>query len=157
MARNPLFATLALVAGLCLTLACSLVSPEASFAVTHPQELTGGRPQCTECHTTDVAKGPQKPFASFDHTLAFVKDHKYAATADRQTCAVCHAPTFCNDCHAGQAPMKPALKLSDSPERVVPHRGDYLTLHKIEGRLDPSSCFKCHGRANNDKCRVCHR
>ncbi len=157
MTHKPLFAALATVLGLSLMLACSLVSPEASFAAAHPQELPGGRPMCTECHTTDVAKGPMKPFASFDHTLGFVKDHKFPATADRQTCAVCHATSFCNDCHAGKAPLKPALKISDSPERAVPHRGDFLTLHKIEGRLDPSSCFKCHGRANNGKCQVCHR
>lgn len=157
MTRKFLFQGLALMLGLATFLACSLISPEASYPITHPQELSAGRPQCTECHSTEVAKGALKPFAAFDHSEAFVKDHRYAATADRNTCAVCHAPTFCNDCHAGKAPLKPARMLGDRPDRESPHRGDFLTLHKIEGRLDPSSCFKCHGRANNGKCQICHR
>jgi hypothetical protein len=27
----------------------------------------------------------------------------------------------------------------------------------IEGKIDPTSCYRCHGRANNEKCIVCHR
>jgi hypothetical protein len=157
MTRKSILQVLGLVLGLGFLLACGLVSPEASFAATHPQELGPGRPMCSECHSTDVAKGALKPYSTFDHTPAFVKDHRFPANQDSTTCAACHAPSFCVDCHGGKVPMKPATKLSDRPDREAPHRGDFLTQHKIEGKLDPSSCYRCHGRANNDLCRACHR
>ena len=157
MARKTALKVFAAVLGLGVLMACSLISPEASFARTHPQELGAGRPVCSECHTTDVSKGALKPYAAFDHTVGFVKDHRFQANQDNNTCASCHAQSFCSDCHGGKAPMKPATRLSDRPDRAAPHRGDYMTLHRIEGKMDPSSCFKCHGRANNDKCQACHR
>ena len=157
MARKRVLQILGLVLGFGMLVACGLVSPEASFAATHPEGLGAGKPVCSECHSNDVAKGALKPYATFDHTTTFVKDHKFQANQDRNTCAACHAQSFCVDCHGGKVPMKPAIRLSDSPERMAPHRGDYLTLHKMEGKIDPSSCYACHGRANNDKCRACHR
>jgi hypothetical protein len=157
MARKTVLQVLGIVLGLGVLMACSLISPETSFAATHPEGLGAGRPMCSDCHSTDVSKGALKPYASFDHTGTFVKDHKYQANQDANTCAACHATSFCTDCHGGKVPMKPALKLSDRPDRDTPHRGDYLTMHKMDGKMDPSSCYTCHGRANNDKCRACHR
>ena len=116
MARNIVIKMLSIVLGLGALMACSLISPETSFAPTHPQELSAGRPMCSECHSTDVAKGALKPYASFDHTPAFVKDHKFQANQDPNTCASCHAQSFCADCHGGKVPMKPAVKLSDRPD-----------------------------------------
>ena len=157
MARKTVLQALGIALGLGVLMACSLISPETSYAASHPEGLGAGKPICSECHTTDVAKGALKPYASFDHTPTFVKDHKFQANQDANTCATCHAPSFCVDCHGGKVPMKPATKLSNRPDRFAPHRGDYLTLHKIEGKMDPSACYTCHGRANNDKCRACHR
>lgn len=157
MARKTVLKVLGAVLGLGVLAACSLVSPETSFAATHPQQLGAGRPMCSECHGTDVATGALKPYASFDHTPAFVKSHKYQANQDVNTCASCHAQSFCVDCHGGKVPMKPSIRFGDRPDRDVPHRGDYLTLHKLEGKLDPSACYTCHGRANNEKCAACHR
>lgn len=157
MARKTILQVLGMVLGLGMLMACGLVSPEASFAATHPAGLGAGRPSCSECHSNDVSKGALKPYATFDHTPAFVQNHKAQANQDMNTCATCHAQSFCVDCHGAKVPMKPAIKLSGSPDRMAPHRGDFLTLHKIEGKLDPSSCYSCHGRANNDKCRACHR
>lgn len=157
MARRSLLMTLGIVLGLGVLMACSLISPTTSFAPTHPQELGAGRPMCSECHSTDVATGPLKAYATFDHTTTFVKDHRFQANQDANTCAACHAQSFCNDCHGGKVPMKPATQLSDRPDRMSPHRGDFMTLHKIEGKMDPSSCYRCHGRANNEKCVMCHK
>jgi len=151
------FALLAVALGLGLLSACALVSPEASFAPTHPQELPQGRPTCSECHGTERVKSTQKQFAAFDHTPTFVKNHKFAANQDPGTCAACHAPAFCSDCHGGKTAMLPSVKLADRPDREMPHRGNYLTMHRIDGKVDPTSCFKCHGRANNEKCSACHK
>lgn len=154
--RTSLLALAATLAMGLLT-ACSMLSAEKSFAPSHPEALGKGRPSCSECHTNETMKGGFRTYASFDHTSAFVKDHKAAANQDSGTCASCHAPSFCADCHGGKVAMKPATKLSDRPERMSPHRGNYLVLHKLEGKMDPTGCFKCHGRGNNDKCAACHR
>ena len=68
-----------------------------------------------------------------------------------------HHTISCADCHGGKTAMLPSTKLGDRPDRMSPHRGDYLTLHRIDGRVDPTSCYECHGRANNDKCTACHK
>jgi hypothetical protein len=157
MTRKTVLKVLGLVLGLGVLMACGLVSPEASFAPTHPQELGPGRPSCSECHSTDLSKGALKPYATFDHTANFVKDHRFQASQDSNTCASCHAQSFCADCHGGKVAMKPSTLYGDRPDRPMPHRGDYMTLHKMDGKADPSSCYTCHGRANNDKCIACHR
>jgi len=157
MARNSIFKIVGVALGLGFLMACSLISPETSFAATHPQELGAGRPICSECHSSDVAKGAQKPYAAFDHTPTFVKDHRFQANQDSNTCAACHAQSFCADCHGGKVPMKPSTRFSDRPDLQSPHRGDFMAQHRIEGKMDPSSCYACHGRANNEKCAACHR
>jgi hypothetical protein len=53
--------------------------------------------------------------------------------------------------------MKPSTRYGNRPDREFQHRGNYITLHKIEGKLDPASCYRCHGRANNERCIACHR
>ena len=153
--RNALL-SLAITLGLGVLTACGMLSTEKSFAATHPQELGAGRPQCSTCHE-DELKGALKTYASFDHSPKFVKDHRLQAGQDANVCATCHAQSFCSDCHAGKTVMTPSTKLSDRPDRMTPHKGNYLTMHRIDGKIDPTSCFKCHGRANNDKCTTCHR
>lgn len=157
MTVKNLLAAAALAASLGVSAACSLFSPETSMAPTHPEALPAGRPLCTECHEGNQLKGALKPYASFDHTVTFVKDHRFAAGRDAQVCGVCHAQSFCADCHAGKTELKPSVKLGNRPDRELPHRGDFLTLHRIEGKIDPTSCYKCHGRANNEKCMTCHK
>jgi hypothetical protein len=40
----------------------------------------------------------------------------------------------------------------------MPHRGDYVTRHRIDGRIDPTACFRCHGSPKRAKlCASCHR
>lgn len=148
---------LVLIAGLLSVSACShLISSESSLPASHPEALGEGRVNCSECHE-DQIKGILKPYASFRHTPVFVSDHRLYAGTDGRLCSVCHATSFCNDCHARQLEIKPSTKLGNRPDRELIHRGDYLTRHQIEGKVDPSSCYRCHGRANNDICITCHR
>jgi hypothetical protein len=137
--------------------ACALFSPETSIAPSHPEALPQGRPICADCHEGQILKGALKPYAAYNHTATFVKEHRFAAARDGQLCAVCHAVSFCNDCHAAKTEIKPSTKLGDRPDRELIHRGDFLTRHRIEGKIDPSGCYACHGRANNEKCVSCHR
>lgn len=155
MIRRSAFALMIAVALGVLT-ACGLLAPEATFTSRH-QPLPEGRPQCTTCHEQEVHAGSGKTYQAFDHTADFAVNHKVVALQDANTCAACHAPSFCSDCHAGKGIVAPAVKLGNRPDRRTPHKAGYLSLHQIDGKIDPTGCFKCHGRANNGSCRACHR
>ena len=153
-AMIPAFA----LAALLLTLAaCAQLQALPSLPASHPEALVVGQQvDCSECHD-DQAKGTLKAIPVFSHTRAFVKNHRFYAANDDRLCATCHKVSFCTDCHTNQVEMKPSLKYGNRPDREMPHRGNFLTLHKIEGKLDPASCYRCHGRANNERCVACHR
>ncbi|MBI5740791.1 MAG: cytochrome C [Nitrospirae bacterium] len=118
-----------------------------SLQKTHPVEVE--KPVCSQCHTDQ--------YAAMEHTTDFSVRHKFYATQRQQACNLCHRESFCNDCHANKEELKPSDKYKDAPERFLPHRGDYLTQHMIDGKINPAMCFKCHGRKNNERCRACHR
>jgi hypothetical protein len=40
---------------------------------------------------------------------------------------------------------------------LMPHRGDYLGQHPIDGRVDPGSCVRCHGNRNDGACIGSHK
>ena len=120
----------------------------ASIATQHPVEVTGF-PICSDCHTDARA--------ALDHTSDYAARHRFYAEQQSGTCQVCHKESFCSDCHTHKDELKPSDKYKDSPERTLPHRGDYLNQHKIDGRINPASCMKCHGRSNNERCLTCHR
>lgn len=119
-----------------------------SVAAWHPVEVPYP-PMCSDCHADDRA--------AMDHTSDFSTRHKFYASQTEKTCGVCHKESFCSDCHAHVEELKPSDKYKDSPERALPHRGDYITQHQIDGRINPASCFPCHGRQNNERCKACHR
>ena len=114
------------------------------------------RPRCTECHADDQSAA-LKPINIFNHSSGFIRDHRFYAMQNDLMCRACHRPTYCADCHASKGTLKPSLKHFDAPERASPHRGNYLTQHRIDGRIDPTPCFRCHGRQNNAVCQRCHR
>jgi hypothetical protein len=148
---------LLLLLGLILTqAACTGMKPSQGLPVHHPEALANGQQvNCLECHE-DQAKGTLKSPGTFSHTQSFVKNHRFYAGDDR-LCATCHQGSFCTDCHTNKIEMKPSTLYGNRPDRELPHRGNYQTLHKIEGKLDPASCYRCHGRGNNDRCVACHR
>lgn len=143
--KNKISIMLILLA-LCFLHACANTS---SVARIHP-EAVKGLVDCTECHSDS--------WGAMNHqAVDFYKKHRFYAGTSRQACAACHQESFCIDCHAHKEEIKPSDKFADSPERSLPHRGDYLSQHKIDGRVNPASCVKCHGRQNNERCVSCHR
>ena len=118
-----------------------------SMATWHPVEVPA-LPMCSDCHTDARA--------ALDHTVDFPERHRFYAEQTRM-CSVCHKESFCSDCHAHKEELKPSDKYQDSPERTLPHRGDYINQHKIDGQINPAACMKCHGRTNNERCLACHR
>ncbi len=155
MRRNA-FAIVAGAVALAMLTGCSMVSQTDSVPPKHPEELPAGRVDCLECHD-DVSTGALKPYKSFRHSLVFIQQHAMYATQGQNLCSSCHAPAFCQTCHARKEELKPNVKMGDRPDRLLPHRGDYIVQHRIDGRLDPGSCFRCHGNKNDAQCRACHR
>jgi hypothetical protein len=135
-------AVLVLFAGL---YACATTE---SIGRVHPFEVPSP-PMCSECHDDERA--------SLNHTADYDRRHKYYAVQQKRICNLCHKESFCTDCHANKEELKPSDKFKDAPGRFLPHRGDYLTQHRIDGRINPAPCLKCHGRNNNARCKACHR
>ena len=121
----------------------------------HPEELTREDTDCLECHDNDLT-GTLKPYGTFRHTNTFLLNHGGYARQGQDLCNTCHGEPICLECHATNDPLTPALKRGDRPDRDLPHRGDYITQHRIDARIDPGSCVKCHGNRNDGKCVQCH-
>ncbi len=127
--------------------ACATTS---SIERKHPVEVST-RPICSDCHDDWRS--------SMDHSAEYINRHKYDAAQQHQTCEICHTESFCADCHAHKEEIKSSDKYINQPDRSLsmPHPGDYISQHRIDGKINAASCFPCHGRQNNARCIVCHR
>ena len=136
---------------------CAQMKTLPGLPASHPETLAiGQQVNCSECHE-DQQKGTMKAFNAYNHSKSFVKNHRFYAASDDRLCVTCHKSSFCTDCHTNQVEMKPSTRYGDRPDRDMQHRGNFITMHKIEGKLDPASCYRCHGRANNERCVACHK
>lgn len=155
MTKHKILAALMMAALLALLAACAALDSGRSLLFTHPSaEDLGAKPKtCSDCHEgTDPV-----PFARFNHTPFFADNHRQEAYQYEQTCRGCHQPSFCSDCHATRVELKPSIRNSTDTDRRMPHRGDYLSRHRIDGRMDPVSCFRCHGNPKTARtCAPCH-
>ena len=147
----------ALCAWLCLCLyilfACAVPEERDSIPVAHPDEV-GRNELCTECHETEE---DSIIFERYDHTVYFSNKHGHEASRSARVCNMCHQQSFCNDCHVTRTGLKPSIKNQTGTYRRMPHRGDYLTRHRIDGRIDPIPCFRCHGNPKSSQtCVRCH-
>jgi len=136
--------------------ACAALDSGLNFPARHQTAADlGEKPKlCTNCHE---ARGEKLAFGSFNHTATWLQSHRQQAIQHEAVCSMCHQTSYCNDCHATRVELKPSLKNQDKTYRQMPHRGDYLSRHRIDGRVDPTSCFRCHGNPKTAKtCVRCH-
>jgi hypothetical protein len=155
--RSLKLALLAVTGVLAIAASCARMKTIPGLPASHPEALAVGQQvSCAECHE-DQQKGTMKAFDAFSHTKSFVKSHRFYAASDDRLCSTCHKGSFCNDCHTNKVEMKPSTMYGNRPDREMQHRGNFMTMHKIEGKLDPASCYRCHGRTNNERCVACHR
>lgn len=151
-------AVLASVALLSLFIvACSSLRTGYMVPATHPPlfEMGERRVYCVRCHGYEKDR---IDFEKFNHTPYFTDNHRVTGSQDQRVCAMCHATSFCNTCHiTPSADLKPSARYPTETYRRFQHRGDYLSRHMVEGRIDPSSCFRCHGNPRSARtCAPCH-
>lgn len=162
--RSLAGAAFPLFLGLCVLLAlgglgapgCAALSPRAVVPATHPEEVARGPVDCGECHEPGLT-GALKPYGEFRHTAVFVVRHGAYALRGQDLCASCHPDPFCLSCHPFRSGLAPDIRRGDRPDLSAPHRGDYLSQHPLDARVDPGSCLRCHGRAGNRTCARCHK
>lgn len=137
--------------------ACAALKGSYNVPAAHPEQLPKGRPTCSaeSCHGVT---NEGLPYWRFDHTVSFAEGvHRNEAYQQGRVCGMCHEQKFCNDCHVTRSELKPSDRNPSDTYRVYPHRGDYLTRHRIDARVDPMPCFRCHGNPKSSKaCTPCH-
>ena len=124
--------------------------------LSHPADAGLGKrpPICTDCHK---AKDENFNWQRFNHDPYFGDNHRQQAYQNSRVCNMCHQQSYCNDCHATRVELKPSEKNQTATYRRSPHRGDWLARHRIEGRLDPTSCIRCHRNPKSAAtCAPCH-
>src|SRR6056297_584607 len=156
MANKRILSILTLLAILLLVAACAGLQSSFVPPASHPSEADMGMPLkvCTDCHD---ARGEYVAFERYIHTADFGDNHRSQAYQGEAICAMCHQTSFCNDCHATRVELKPSIRNPEKTYRSMQHRGDYLSRHRIDGRLDPTSCIRCHGNPKSaESCVRCH-
>ncbi len=136
--------------------ACAALDSGRDLPTKHvsPAVLGFNPTNCTDCHD---ARDEKLPFGDFVHTATWGQTHRLRAGQNEAVCAMCHQTSFCNDCHNTGSELTPSLKNQADTYRQMPHRGDYLSRHRIDGRVDPTSCFRCHGNPKSAQtCAACH-
>ena len=109
---------------------------------------------CLDCHE---ARDEKLAFGDFVHSANWLQSHRQRAYQNEAVCTMCHQASYCNDCHANRVELKPSVKNPTDTFRQTQHRGDYLSRHRIDGRVDPTSCFRCHGNPKSAQtCVACH-
>jgi hypothetical protein len=156
MMRKHIWTALPLTLLLLGLAACAALDSGLDLPLRHlSADDLGEQPKtCTNCHD---ARGEKFAFGNFNHTATWGQNHRQQAYQQEAVCAMCHQTSFCNDCHATRVELKPSLKNQTDTKRQMPHRGDYLSRHRIDGRVDPTSCFRCHGNPKSAQtCARCH-
>jgi hypothetical protein len=104
---------------------------------------------CRSCHPTAaglsdcaVCHGPGETRRPISHQPQWLSLHGAAAHADEQSCANCHTPMDCEDCHAG--------------DNVRPrsHTLNYVFEHAVDARANALDCATCH--VDQTFCSDCH-
>jgi hypothetical protein len=136
--------------------ACAALDSGRDLATQHESvaDLGQSTSNCLACHEA----GDEKlAFGDFVHTPNWLEGHRQRAYQSEAVCAMCHQQSYCSDCHATRTELKSSIKNQTSTGRQMQHRGDYLTRHRIDGRIDPTSCFRCHGNPKSAQtCVACH-
>jgi nitrate reductase cytochrome c-type subunit len=137
-----------------LLFACGMAEKRYTLPDQHPEIDTKGGADCLECHEQEDGT---IVFANFTHTPNWAQTHRFRTYQNEAVCSMCHRQSFCNECHTTRVELKPSIFRQADTYRKMPHRGDYLSRHRIDARIDPTACFRCHGNPKSSQtCAPCH-
>lgn len=154
MTNKKLLVLCASILTVALVVACAAIQSGYAPPPRHPEEEGEDLRYCTECHDSEEAV---IPYAKFNHSMFFADNHRQVAGRYGDVCSSCHRGSFCSDCHGVGIELKPSIKNQTENYRRMPHRGDYLSRHSIDGRINPTGCYRCHGNPKSSQtCRSCH-
>ncbi len=103
----------------------------------NPQAGNTAPDRCAICHL-DV-----REIEPANHNYDWTARHMVFAKADSESCAECHQPRFCQDCHNRR----------DQTVRSV-HDTNVRFTHGIEARANPMRCGECHTTGFCQRCHV---
>ncbi|MCS7224584.1 MAG: cytochrome b N-terminal domain-containing protein [Armatimonadetes bacterium] len=117
-------------------------NPEDNACTTcHAQQF------CTNCHQERARPlSHQSPDYLWKGSVASRKGRgksghaREALQKGSASCATCHQPFFCTNCHG----------------LPLPHGKNFLSIHSKEGAQNPSLCQRCHGWEDQE-CAQCHQ
>ncbi|MDH5492764.1 MAG: hypothetical protein OEY14_12495 [Myxococcales bacterium] len=116
----------------------------------HAEELDALR--CDRCHS-DLHRYRMDDLDFVRHAPGFLRRHGGMARADEALCTACHEPSHCSNCHAPSTGIPLELVEPPAALRDFVHRGDFISRHPMEARLERGTCQRCHGVAF---CEGCH-
>lgn len=109
--------------------------------------------KCDQCHRR-MTEWKDKPFAVFNHDGDFLGRHGRLARGEKMVCQHCHDDDTCAECHSTLQATTPAQRFAWDVSKPHVHRGDFVTRHAIEARLDRMACYSCH---QSRECSECHQ
>jgi len=136
--------------------ACAALDSGRDLPLRHDSvaDLGQSTKNCLDCHE---AHDEKLAFGDFVHTSNWLHIHRQRAYQNQAVCTMCHQQSWCNECHVTRSELKPSIKNQSDSARQMPHRGDYLSRHRIDGKVDPTSCIRCHGNPKSTQtCAACH-
>jgi hypothetical protein len=119
----------------------SMVKCFGCHSLADPSKPSG---TCSTCHPPDF---PLKPASHEDpkwlpttqQLVTTRASHPKAAQESPKECQICHAPSFCKDCHGLD----------------MPHPADWQNVHTEQAKaVGGQVCLNCH--PNNETCGECH-
>ncbi len=152
--KNKLMPLICGIIPIFMILACAAMQTDLTPPRIHPDQEGENLKMCTNCHETSAET---IVFERFNHTMQFGDDHGQVARQQGVFCNMCHKQRYCDDCHGTWVELKPSIKNQTENYRRMPHRGDYISRHVIDARVNPAPCYRCHSNFETSKtCRPCH-
>jgi len=138
--------------------ACQVCHASVPDAIAVSKDRKPGLDVCAACHfrhSTEWLRyhGHEQRAGAQEKGSGGCRDcHDKLALSDGEqrpkgdSCAACHSPS--------NVPLRPAQLNLDKPQQVTVHRGDWLSRHNQEARLDGKACLTCHEQRHF--CNDCH-
>lgn len=163
------------VAGVSLSGRLGGPSPEQSRTA-DPSPTATSKPTPTTTPTSTASTTTPPDARPAGHELAtWAKTH---GKQSNQTCAVCHPPAKCSECHGldiphpntwlgvhgGESLAKKAtcakchnqITFCEACHAKLAHGIGWFAKHGVESKAGGATCLNCHTAAKNNSCEKCH-